>query len=225
MNAVELKDIHAGYGFEVLKGLTLSIPSGSLFGIFGPNGAGKSTLLKVIGGLLVPDSGHLFVLERKVSSEADRYWLKRNIGYLAQIQSTNQLPITVEDTVLLGRWGRFFYGMKRPNMTDYLRVEETLALVGMVEFRKRDWRSLSGGQRQRVALARALVRDPHILLMDEPTTYLDQKAQDELIELITRLQSQLQITSIVVTHQLQSGWQFSQSWQINHGLISRCCVD
>lgn len=218
--AIELQNISAGYDQEVLQKANLIVPRGSYVGIFGPNGAGKSTLLKVICGLLQPTQGELRILERSIRSNKDRDWIRRQIGYLAQIQAPGQLPITVMDSVLLGRWGRFFSGLKRPGKEDRRRVAETLELVGIAALAHRDLRQLSGGQRQKVALARALVRDPEILLMDEPTTYLDPEAQEALVEQIKELHGRLQLTILVVTHQIQHPWGFSQTWHMQHGLLN-----
>ncbi len=217
--AIDLQNISAGYDQEVLRAANLTVAQGSYVGIFGPNGSGKSTLLKVICGLLRPTSGTLQILERPIRTNKDRDWIRRQIGYLAQIQAPGQLPITVMDSVLLGRWGRFFSGLKRPSSQDRRRVQETLELVGIEALAKRDLRQLSGGQRQKVALARALVRDPEILLMDEPTTYLDPEAQEALVEQIKELHAKLPLTILVVTHQIQHSWGFSQAWQMQYGLL------
>ncbi len=221
LHAVELRDVSAGYDTLVIERLNLTVPSGSLIGIVGPNGAGKTTLLKVICGLLVPKSGQVNILSRSLVSSRDRLWIRRQLGYVPQLQTPSALPISVEDAVLLGRWGRSFSWCKRPTTFDLERVSEVLQLVGMEEARRQDWRTLSGGQRQRVALARALVRDPDLLIMDEPTTYLDPGAQEDLILLIQQLQSSLNITTIVVTHLLNKDWHFSESWQMQQGGISR----
>lgn len=218
---VELENLSAGYDSLVLSDVTLEVPYGALFGIIGPNGAGKSTLLKVISGLLEPFKGELSVLGRNISTRTDRLWLRRQIGYLAQMQVPGQLPMTVAEAVLLGRWGRYFVGFKRPSSRDYQQVEWALNQVGMADYQNRDLRQLSGGQRQRVALARAIVREPELLLMDEPTTYLDIKAQCELIELIRMLQQKLGITTLVVTHLTSADWGFSDTFSISDGKLSR----
>lgn len=220
--AIQCKGLSAGYDFKVLDEVNFSVAEGSLTAIVGPNGAGKSTLLKVLCGLLLPLAGELFVLGQPIKTNRDRLWVKREIAYLAQVQAPGKLPITVFDSVLLGRWGRYFSGIKMPSKTDRERVEEVLRLVGMEHLKDRDLRTLSGGQRQRAALARALVRDPQIMLMDEPTTYLDARAQAELINLIQILHQRLGITTIVVTHQLEKNWDFTSRWVIEEGKLNLC---
>ncbi len=217
-DALSLEDVTAGYGTgPVFDRLSLRLQCGRIVGVLGPNGAGKTTLLRLTMGLLPPASGTVTVLGRELRSDADRAWARLRIGYVPQIQSPTALPITVADSVLLGRWGRSFRFLKRPNREDREVVQETLALVGISELAERDLATLSGGQRQRAALARALARRPRLLLMDEPTTYLDREAQQELVQLIERLHERLQITTLVVTHGLEAGWRFDRTVQLGEG--------
>ncbi len=217
-DAITLHRVSAGYGDgPVLTDLSLRIHCGELVGMLGPNGAGKTTVLRVAMGLLVPAAGRVAVLGRPLDTAADRSWVRLRIGYVPQVQAPPALPITVADSVLLGRWGRSFRFLRRPTREDRALVRETLELVGMAELAARDLAALSGGQRQRAALARALVRRPRLLLMDEPTTYLDQEAQRDLVRLIERLHDQLNITTVVVTHGREAGWRFDRTVYLNDG--------
>ena len=217
-DALCLQAVTAGYGSQpVFDRLSLQLQCGRIVGVLGPNGAGKTTLLRLVLGLLAPVSGTVAVLGRELRNDADRAWARLRIGYVPQIQSPTALPITVADSVLLGRWGRSFRFLKRPSREDREVVHETLALVGIAELAERDLATLSGGQRQRAALARALVRRPRLLLMDEPTTYLDREAQRELVQLIERLHQRLHITTLVVTHGLEAGWRFDRTVRLSGG--------
>ncbi len=217
-DAVTLDGVSAGYGEgPVLTDLSLRIHCGKLVGLLGPNGAGKTTVLRIAMGLLVPTAGQVAVLGRRLDSATDRSWVRLRIGYVPQVQAPPALPITVADSVLLGRWGCSFRFLRRPSREDRALVRETLGLVGMGELAARDLAALSGGQRQRAALARALARRPRLLLMDEPTTYLDQEAQRDLVQLIERLHAQLNITTVVVTHGREAGWRFDREIHLTNG--------
>lgn len=199
--ALQLIDVTAGYGRRpVLRSISLDVQAGEAVGITGPNGAGKSTLLRVIMGLLVPQQGHVSVLGRRLTTGRSRRHARLRLGYVAQEQPKGELPITVFDAVLLGRWGRTFAGWRRPSAADREAVMEWLAWVGLADRWREDIRNLSGGQRQRVALARALVGNPEILILDEPTTHLDAPAQAEFARLLVKLREDLSLTTLLVSH-------------------------
>ena len=221
MSAIRLRDVSAGYnGTAVLHGISLSVAEGELVGIVGPNGCGKSTLLKILLGLLVPMRGSVEMFGRDVTEARDRTWAQKRIGYLAQIQAAPAIPVSVADTVLLGRWGRSFGGLRRPSRADRAVVGEHLRLVGIEDLAQRDLRTLSGGQRQRAALARALAREPVLLLMDEPTTYLDSAAREDLMRRILELHTRLCITTVLVTHVELPGRQFDRVLQLDGGRLA-----
>lgn len=199
---IHLANVEAAYGsHRVLSEVCLTVRQGERILVTGPNGSGKSTLLKLLGGTLNATQGVVQVLGADLSSPTARGGIRRNIGILTQVQSNPQIAITVEESVLLGLWGRNFSWLRRSTRSDIERVRERLALVDMVAYIKRDIRTLSGGQRQRVALARALVRDPKLVLMDEPTTYLDAAAKEDIIERIALLQQRFAFTSVIVSHE------------------------
>lgn len=199
---IHLANVEAGYGsHRVLREVYLTVGQGERILVTGPNGSGKSTLLKLLSGTLNATQGVVQVLKADLSSPTARGGIRRNIGILTQVQSNPQIAITVEESVLLGLWGRNFSWLRRSTRSDIERVRERLALVDMAAYSKRDIRTLSGGQRQRVALARALVRDPKLVLMDEPTTYLDAAAKEDIIERIALLQQRFAFTSVIVSHE------------------------
>lgn len=199
---LRLSGVAAGYQRqEVLRYLDFQLHEGECCAILGENGAGKTTLFKVIMGLLVPWRGRVELMGRELASRAARSWARRQIGYVPQASSGGRLPIQVYDAVLLGRWGTSFAGWRRPSRRDRAQVKEMLARVGLSGMEKADCRQLSGGQQQRVALARALVRQPRLLLLDEPTTYLDVAARDQLPELLARIRQELNLSILIISHE------------------------
>ena len=200
--AVVLQSVSASYGSTaVLDNLTLRVRKGERIVISGPNGSGKSTLLKLISGTMKPTDGSIDVLGLRLDNQLDRQRIRQQIGFLTQIQQDPEIAVSVCESVLLGLWGTRFSWGKRPAKADRDKAIDRLELVGLGELAHRDIRTLSGGQRQRVALARALIRDPALVLMDEPTTYLESAAKEDLVNRIAELHRQLGFTSIIVSHE------------------------
>lgn len=198
--ALKLQGVTAGYGANpILRTIHWTVESGQFVGLVGPNGIGKTTLFRVIMGLLKPYEGSVEVLGRNLASAAARRWVRLQTGYLAQRSGTGNMRITVLDTVLLGRWGSYQYRYW-PGPKDRKKAEEVLDLVGMLSYKDADWAELSGGQQQRVSLARALVRSPRLLILDEPTTYLDESAQRQLMNLVATVHRQQALTTLMVSH-------------------------
>jgi zinc transport system ATP-binding protein len=198
--AVSIQHVSVSYRGElVLEDITAEIAPRSFVGILGPNGAGKSTLLKVILGLIQPDAGEVLIFGR---TPRDWRGSRQIIGYLPQRPLTNpHFPVTVLDVVLMGRYGRLGFG-RRPGRRDREIALEHLAQVGMADQANEIIGALSGGEQQRVFIARALCVEPRLLIMDEPTISLDACAQDELYELIHDLQERLELTVIMVSHDI-----------------------
>lgn len=191
---VELTDITAGYdGTVAIENVAFSVREQDYIGIIGPNGGGKTTLLKVILGILQPFSG-------KVSLPGSPDGKRDFIGYLPQINNIDKkFPITVQEVVLSGimsRKGIF----TRYTKEDKLLVRELLANTGIDHLRKKVIGELSGGQMQRAFLCRALISKPKLLMLDEPNTYVDNKFEGELYELLAKLNQKMAI--VIVTHDL-----------------------
>lgn len=185
---VQVDNVSFAYDAEpVLQDVTLHIPVHDYVGIVGPNGAGKTTLLKIILGLLKPTTGTANVSGR--------------IGYVPQ-KATNfdpRFPATVFEVVVMGRYG--LRGMlHRTTSEDRARARTALCQVDMEEYEQRLIGDLSGGQQQRVFIARALAGEPEIIFLDEPTTGVDQKTQDEFYELLRKLNEEQGLTLVLVTH-------------------------
>ncbi len=188
---------HVSFSYEgppVLEDIDLTVTQGEFLGLVGPNGSGKSTLLKVILGLLAPTSGQIMVMGRRPVDARDL------IGYVPQFGTfVPDFPISVEETVLLGRLGktRVVGGYRSEDRT---LARQAMSDAGILDLRNRPLGNLSGGQLQRVLIARALVIEPEILLLDEPTSNVDLRAEEDIFELLKRLNEQM--TIIVVSHDI-----------------------
>ncbi len=196
---IEINNLHKSYGSnEVLKGISLIVPTGSIYGLAGGSGAGKSTLLRCVNALEKIDSGILTVDGVDVSklSEKDSRTFRKNIGMIFQNFSLLSRMTVYENVALPMRcWG---YKRKEIDKT----VKELLELVEIPEKIYSRPAELSGGQKQRVAIARALTLNPRILLCDEATSALDPRVGKSILSLLNDINQRLGITIIIVTHQM-----------------------
>lgn len=191
---IRCEDADLGYGsHRVLQGVTVDVRHGELLGIIGPNGAGKTTLLRGMMGILRPLRGRI-----EVSLGADGAPLR--FGYVAQSGDVDlAYPLSALDVVLLGRTARLGV-LRRFGRADREAAQAALAYVGGIPNPHRLFAELSGGQRQRVLLARALVSEPDILVLDEPTSDLDVRAQGEFLDRLERLRDERRLTVLLVSH-------------------------
>jgi phospholipid/cholesterol/gamma-HCH transport system ATP-binding protein len=200
---IEIKDLHKSFGSKkVLQGVNLTINKGETIVIIGRSGCGKSVLIKHIVGLLDPDSGYVKVEEQIVGdlTEKELYDLRKKFGFLFQGSALFD-SMTVEENVGLPLVeSKINYSKNDIKKT----VEEKLSLVGLSGNLNLKPSELSGGMKKRVALARALVTNPSYILYDEPTTGLDPIMSDSIDILIKDLAEKLNVTSIVVTHDMYS---------------------
>lgn len=202
---IELKQIVAGYqGKTVLDQISLDIPSGGVFVLVGPNGSGKSTLLRIMCGLQPVIDGAVFINGVPLLSLSQKD-LARQVAYLPQ--SRNVPSITAGRMVLHGRFPYLSYP-RRYGREDYEKAYQALTWVNGGEFADRLVSSLSGGQRQKVYLAMALAQDTPVILMDEPTTWLDIGNQLELMELAKQLAKEGK-TVILALHDLGMALQYA----------------
>ena len=192
MSLIALSDAHKYYGdYHALRGIDLDIEQGEFFSLLGPSGCGKTTLLRCIAGFEALSSGALAIDGRDMRKVPPE---KRPTNMV--FQSYAIFPhLTVAQNVA--------YGLRRADGSasdKARRVEDALTMVGLAGYGARASHALSGGQRQRVALARALVLRPKVLLLDEPLSALDRKMRETMQEELRRLQRQVGITFILVTH-------------------------
>ncbi|HTQ46499.1 MAG TPA: ABC transporter ATP-binding protein [Polyangiaceae bacterium] len=186
-----------GEAVPVLEDLDLEVPSGSWEALMGPSGSGKTTLLNLIAGLDRPNAGAVEVAGKRLESLGEgalAKWRSNTIGFV--FQSYNLLPVltaleNVELPLLLTNLG----SAERKK-----RAQTALRIVGLEDRMQHYPRQLSGGQEQRVAIARAIVNDPTIIVADEPTGDLDRKSADEILGLLDKLNTQLNKTILMVTH-------------------------
>jgi zinc/manganese transport system ATP-binding protein len=175
---------------------SFTVEPGAIVAVIGPNGSGKTTLLQLILGLLEPSSGTLTVLGEDPANA------NRRIGYVPQHSNAIQSDyIRARELVSLGVSGSR-WGVRPATRADHDLVESTLRAVDAHAFAHRRMSQLSGGQRQRIAIAQALVREPELLILDEPLASLDIRSQQELVSLLRRLHEQRGMGIIIVTHDL-----------------------
>ncbi|MCF7818614.1 MAG: ATP-binding cassette domain-containing protein, partial [Kiritimatiellales bacterium] len=189
---IQIENLDFAYGrISVLEQACLSIEDKEFVCIVGPNGGGKTTLLKLLLGLLEPQAGTVSVFGK--APVLGRKW----IGYLPQHANLDsKFPVTALDVVLMGRLGKT-RGFGFYTRADRTAARDMLARVGLEQLHNRPMASLSGGQSQRVLIARALVSGPKLLLLDEPTSSLDDYVERELYDLLQELNKEL--TVVVVT--------------------------
>lgn len=204
---VKATNLTVRYGqTEVLPDISFSIEKGDFVGLVGPNGGGKTTLAKAILGLIPKKEGKILLFGKELRN-FDEF---SKIGYLPQKQSSiNQLfPATVGEVVFLGLLSQ----KKRPkkiSQADELKIEKTLSLFGILNFKNKMLSELSGGQQQRALLARAVVSDPELLILDEPSTALDPSSREDFFKLVQKLNQENKTTIILITHDTGYVWQYA----------------
>ncbi|MCD8022423.1 MAG: ABC transporter ATP-binding protein [Lachnospiraceae bacterium] len=198
---IELKNLTKAYGdFKAVDGMNLHIKDGDLVGLLGPSGCGKSTTLFMLAGLSEPTEGQIFFGDKDVTKVAPE---EREIGLVFQNYALYP-HMTVEDNIMFPLINR---KMKKPEAME--NAYEMAKLVQLDQLMKRKPKELSGGQQQRVAIARALVKQPEVLLLDEPLSNLDAKLRVETREEIRRIQQEVHITTIFVTHDQEEAMSIS----------------
>jgi phospholipid/cholesterol/gamma-HCH transport system ATP-binding protein len=217
--SIILKDLHKAFGSNrVLKGFSLEVQPGETLAVVGQSGTGKSVALKHVVGLLKPDQGEVWVDGVNVCELEleELYEVRRNVGYVFQFAALFD-SLTVGENVALGLW-------RIPGMTEgsiRTRVEECLALVELEGYEERYPAQLSGGQKKRAGLARAIATQPDYLLYDEPTTGLDPVTTTVIDRLIIRTREELKVTSVVITHDMESAYRVADRIGMLHDGVIR----
>ena len=197
MMYLQIQELRKSFGAgdnqtEVLKGISFGVEKAKICVLLGPSGSGKSTLLNIIGGIETPDSGSVSIngeAMRGMNEKQLTEYRRRHLGYV--FQSYNLIPnLTVKENIETGA-----YLSEHP-----LDVDEILKTLGLWEHRNKIPNQLSGGQQQRTAIGRAVVKNPDILLCDEPTGALDYNTSKEFLKLIEEVNQKFGCTVILVTH-------------------------
>lgn len=188
---------------EILQSVSLDIAEKSCTAIIGPNGAGKTTLLKCLNRLLTPHSGSITLHGKPLVTYTQKE-IAKHVAYVPQASSTF-FNFTAYEFVMLGRYPHLS-PFTAVSQEDKAVVEEALARTGMTTFRDQSMATLSGGERQAVFIAAALAQGGNVLLMDEPTTYLDYKHQVEVLALIRKLHTEQGMTIVLVTHDVNQAF-------------------
>ena len=217
-----LKGIKKSYGqgdtrAQVLNGIDLSMEKGEFIVLLGPSGSGKSTLLNIIGGIDKADSGDIIVDGVYMGGMNEKQltgYRRQHLGYI--FQRYNLIPnLTVRENIEVGA-----YLSKNP-----LDMEQMLSVLGLVEHQDKLPNQLSGGQQQRCAIGRAIIKNPGILLCDEPTGALDSKTSIDILNLIASVNREYKNTIIMVTHNAAIGEMADRIVKLRDGMIRREIVN
>ncbi|MGI6449955.1 MAG: ABC transporter ATP-binding protein [Desulfitobacteriia bacterium] len=216
-NKIQAKDKYRDYVFEltkvsykykeklVLRDVSLQIPKGQITGIIGPNGSGKTTLLKVLSGVNKPCAGQV-LLNKRLLQDYSRQEIARQIAFLEQ-NNTSSLPFTVREVVEMGRYP-WLKPLAPMTLKDKEIIASALECFDLTAKQDRVVETLSGGERQLVSLARAMAQEPQILILDEPTTYLDIGHQSMVMEYLRKWHKESATTIIMVIHDLNLSSQY-----------------
>ena len=215
MKLLEIKNVKKSFGaVDVLHDISLSVEQGEVVAIIGPSGSGKSTLLNIIGGIDSADSGYISINGEKtadMNEKALTNYRRRHLGYVFQMY--NLIPnLNVKENIEVGAY-----------LSDKsLDIGELLKTLGLYEHRHKLPNQLSGGQQQRVAIARALVNEPKVLLLDEPLGALDAKIRKQMQVELKKIQQEVGITFIYVTHDQEEALSMSDTVVVmNNGEIQQ----
>jgi phospholipid/cholesterol/gamma-HCH transport system ATP-binding protein len=214
-----MDSIHKAFGAnKVLRGFSLEVRDGETLAVVGQSGTGKSVALKHVVGLLKPDRGEVWVDGQNLGklTQEELYEVRRNVGYVFQFAALFD-SLTIGENLGLGL--KRIKGMTESAIRD--RVKECLDLVELEGYEDRFPAELSGGQRKRAGLARAIATQPNYLLYDEPTTGLDPVTTTVIDRLIIRTREELKVTSVVITHDMESAYRVADRIGMLHGGVIR----
>lgn len=200
---LELRNVSLGYGNRiVLHGINLCVQTGDFLGLVGPNGTGKTTLLRALLGTLRPRAGDII-------REQPRHATGLVLGYVPQEKQVDPLfPLSVLEVVLMGRYKKLGPG-RRPGVVDRSVAIDSLAHVGLDSLVQASFQELSGGQKQGVLIARALAAEPHLLVLDEPTSGMDVASEKHLMQVLQALHEAERLSIILATHNLNAVAQYA----------------
>jgi len=209
---LQINHLYKSYGkFQAVSNLTLHIPKGDLFGFVGPNGAGKTTTIRMVCGLMLPNSGDIFI--NGIDAMAHQKEIKKQIGYVPDF-------FGVYDNLKVREYMDFYGSMYRMNSREIQRIsDDLLELVNLSDKKEVFVDTLSRGMKQRLCVARALIHNPALLVLDEPNSGLDPRARVEMKELLQNLRS-MGKTIVISSHILSELSEMCNSIGImNHGSL------
>jgi len=208
---LEIEDLRFGYGPEpVLKNIEILALPGEITAVIGPNAVGKTTLLKCIAGILKPEGSVL--LDGKEMNKFKKEEITKYVSYLPQ-ESSARAVLTVFEAVLLGRLHSLSWRVSDEALT---LVSEVLEDLEIEDLASRYLNELSGGQKQMVSIAQSLVREPKVLLLDEPTSSLDLQHQLEVLDLIRDVTVEREITTLIALHDLNLAARYADEFVVLH---------
>jgi len=206
--ALEVKNLSLSLGGkDILKNVSFDVPQGAFLSIIGPNGAGKTTLLRCFMGVISGWTGDIRIGGRSIGSYRRRN-LARLVSYVPQSDEM-LFPFTGRELVMMGRYP-YLSPFSRIGDTDRRVVEHILQTTGTAALADRDIRTLSGGERQKILIAGALAQEAIIMLLDEPTTFLDPRHTDEILSILTDLNKK-GVTIVMVTHDVNHAVHYGAS--------------
>lgn len=209
MEAISVKNLSVSYeNNTIIEDMDLSIPKGEISIIIGANGCGKSTLLKTISRINKPKSGDIFINNKNVKKIKEKD-IAKEVAFLPQ-GPVCPSGLTVRELVAFGRFPhqKMIGGL---NGHDKEVIDWAIEETGLSEFANREIENLSGGQRQRAWIAMTLAQDTEIIMLDEPTTYLDMSYQLEVLEVLQKLNKEKNITVVIVLHELNNACRFANN--------------
>lgn len=215
---IKVKELHVNYGEkEIIKNISFQVDDGEIVTIIGPNGSGKSTILKAISRCLKPVKGKVYLDDENIY-HINTKKVAQKLAILPQVKNVSS-DITVENLVSYGRYPHLNFG-KKLSSKDLEIIDWAIEKTDLEDLRKRFVTTLSGGERQRAWIAMSLTQKPKVLLLDEPTTFLDISYQIEVLELVKELNKTLNLTVIMVLHDLNQAARYSDKiFVIKEGIL------
>ena len=209
MEAISVKNLSVAYeNNTIIEDLSLSIPKGKISIIIGANGCGKSTFLKTLARINKPKSGEIFINKKDIKKINEKN-IAKEVAFLPQ-GPVCPSGLTVRELVAFGRFPhqKLIGGL---NSHDKEVIDWAIKETGLSEFADREVENLSGGQRQRAWIAMTLAQETEIIMLDEPTTYLDMSYQLEVLEVLEKLNKEKNITVVIVLHELNNACRFADN--------------